>query len=138
MYDLERTSKIISDIEKYLRELQSYHIQTKQDLVASKDRHASSMLIFSILNRMIDLGSEILSKEKVGAPQRYEDIMLLLANANVINTETATQLNSLIKKRNVFAHFYGDVTPKDILEILHQQELIERFIATVKKRVLRK
>ena len=64
------------------------------------------MLIFAILNKLIDLGSEIISAEKLGAPNTYQDIMILLAKGNIINKNQADELNNLVKKRNIFAHFY--------------------------------
>jgi len=33
------------------------------------------MLIFAIVNRLIDLGSEIISTEELGAPNTYKEIM---------------------------------------------------------------
>ena len=60
MYDLERIGKIISDMQRYLKELKDYNLSI-EELHDSKTYHASSMLIFAILNRLIDLGSEIIS-----------------------------------------------------------------------------
>ena len=56
MYDLQRVGKVISDIEKYIKELQNYNL-TLDSLYDSKNYHASSMLVFAIINRLIELGT---------------------------------------------------------------------------------
>ncbi len=70
MYDLQRIGKIIAEINKYRNELDSYKI-IRESLKDTKNYHASSMLVFAILNRLIDLGSEIISAERLGAPNNY-------------------------------------------------------------------
>lgn len=45
------------------------------------------MLIFAVLNRIIDLGNEITFAENLGAPNTYKDIMSILAKANVLNKD---------------------------------------------------
>lgn len=138
MYDFQRLSSAIVDIEKYMTSIKSFNIRTASDLEDEKTRHATAMLLFAILNRLSDMGSEILSIEKVGAPTRYLDVMPMLAKANVINNEQAESLNLLIKERNKIAHFYGDVFPKDILLLLKKLPDVEQFLKTIKKRIQQK
>lgn len=134
MYDLQRIGKIISDINKYSKELESYHL-TKEDLKDSKNYNASSMLVFAILNKLIDLGSEIISAENLGAPDSYQDIMIILSKAGVINKFQAEDMNRLIKKRNIFAHFYEDVSEKELFETIKEFKKVDDFLKTIKKRV---
>ncbi|MBU1104242.1 MAG: DUF86 domain-containing protein [Nanoarchaeota archaeon] len=135
MYDIQRIGKIITDIEKFAKELSSYKIREVSDLSDSKTFHATSMVIFGILNRTIDLGSEILFAENLGAPNTYQDIMPTLAKANIIDKERAEKLNKMINKRNILAHFYGDIKEKDLLSLAKNINLIEDFVRTVKKNV---
>ena len=135
MYDIERVGKIIADIQKYIKELDSYQIKEAEDLNDSKNYYATSMIAFAVLNRVIDLGSEIISAENLGAPNTYQDIMPILAKANVINKEQAAQLSKMIGKRNVLAHLYEDINEKDLFKIVKEINLIEKFINTVKKRI---
>lgn len=134
MYDLQRVGKIIADIEKYMKELEKYNL-TINDLYESKNYYASSMLLFAILNRLIDLGGEIISAEKLGAPNTYQDIMALLAKGNVINKKQVEEINNLIKRRNILAHFYEDINEKDLYKTIKDLKSIEGFLATIKKRI---
>ena len=135
MYDLQRIGKTISDIEKYLKEVESYKIKKYSDLSDSKTYNASSMLVFAILNRTIDLGSDILLAENLGAPNFYQDIMPLLAKGGVINKEQAEKINLLIKQRNILAHFYEDISEKELFNSIKSLDEIENLIKTVKKRL---
>ncbi len=134
MYDLQRIGKIISEIEKYMKELEEYKI-TRDNLKDSKNYYASSMLVFAILNRLIDLGSEIISAEQLGAPNAYQDIMNILAKGNIINKEMADKMNRLVSKKNIFAHFYGEVTEKEVFNTIQELKNIEGFLRAVKRRV---
>jgi uncharacterized protein YutE (UPF0331/DUF86 family) len=135
MYDIQKIGKIISDIEKKINELESYSVSKIEDLKDGKTFNASSMVLFAILTKVIDLGNELISVEKVGAPNSYQDIMPLLAKANIINKDQAESLNNLIKKRNVLAHFYDDIKEKDLIFLIKEISLIKSFLQTVKKRV---
>ena len=134
-YNINRIGNLIKETEKYLGELKSYNIKSKEDLTDSKTFHAASMVVFAILNRIIDLGNDILISENVGAPNSYQDIMPLLAKSNVINREQASELNLLVKKRNVFAHFYGEITMADLLSTIKKIYLVNDFLSAIRRRV---
>lgn len=132
-YDLERIGKLVADIEKYLLELESYKITKITNISDTKTYHASSMVVFAILNRTIDLGNELLAVEEVGAPDTYQDIMPLLLKAGIINKAHATKLNKLIKQRNFLAHFYEDISEKDLLKTINSMPEIRQFLKNIKK-----
>ncbi len=135
MYDLQRIGKIVADIQKHIGEVKSYKINSVSDLQDSKNYNASSMAVFAILNKAIDLGGEIISAENLGAPNRYTDIMPMLSKAGVMNKETSERLNRLIRQRNTLAHFYDDITEKELLNIIKEISAVEDFVKLVKKRV---
>jgi len=138
MVDLERMGGAIGDIEKYVAEIASYDIQKTEDVKEGKTKHATAMLLFTILNRMSDIGNELLSEEKMSAPTRYLDIMPMLAKANVINEDLANTLNELMEKRNALAHFYGDISSKEILILVKKLSAVEQFLKTIKKHIQRR
>jgi uncharacterized protein YutE (UPF0331/DUF86 family) len=134
MPDLERIGSLIADIKRYLKELESYKLN-KEDLSNSKNYHASSMIIFAILNRIIDLGNEIIAMESLQAPRTYNEITEILRKGGIINKEQEEDLSNLIKKRNIFAHFYEDITEKELFKTIKEIPKIESFLNTIKKRV---
>ena len=135
MHDIERIGKIISDINKYFSQLESYNINSVDELFDSMKYNASSMAVFAILNRVIDLGGEIISAENLGAPNTYQDIMPVLAKANVLNKEQSEKLNKLVKKRNILAHFYEDMNEKELFKTIKELFIIKDFLRIIVKRI---
>lgn len=135
MYDKERLAKEISDIERYKRELLELKINSRKDLEESQKYHAMSMLYFAIMNRIIDLGQEIIITEKLGMPGRYSEIFDKLAKAGIMNKKEAEEIKDFIKYRNIIAHTYFDLDEKDMWKILTKINLVDNFIEKIKKRI---
>ena len=135
MYDLQRVGKIFADIEKYFKEIESYNLKGEQDFKDSKNYNATSMLLLAILNKIIELGGEVLAEEKAGAPGRYQDIMPMLAKANILNKDASERLNKLIKQRNILAHYYGEMTEKGLFKLTKDIYEIKDFMRNIKKRM---
>jgi len=135
MYDIKRIGRIVADIQKYLAEIRGYNIKNSSDLDESMKYRATSMLLFALLDRVIDLGTEIVIAEEKGMPQTNQDILPMLAEANVISKEQAEKLTSLVKERNKIAHLYEEITPKRIFDIVGELPEIEQFLKTIKKRI---
>ena len=137
MYDLKRIGKIVSDIEKYMKEIGSFNVKSSADLNDIKTLRAASMDLFAILDRLIDLGNEIISAESLGAPSTYQDIMPILAKGGVINKVQAEKLNDLVRKRNLLAHFYEEIKEKEIFGIIKSLPDVIHFVTLIKKRVMK-
>ena len=78
MFDLERLTKIISDIHRYLDDLERIEIKDPRDLDDIKNFYAVSMILFTLINRVIDLGDEIVTSRNLGVPGTYREIFNLL------------------------------------------------------------
>ena len=135
MYDIEKIIRIIKDIENFERELKEMNVKSANDLGKSEKKHAVSMVCFAVLNRAIDLGQEILIKEEYSIPSKYGEIFTSLSKAGVMNIEEAKKMNELIDLRNVIAHTYFELTNKQLMKIVDNINLIDKFIEKVKKRV---
>ena len=53
-------------------------IQAREDLADKQNFYAVSMIMFTLLNRVFDLGSEIGIAHNMGIPTTYRDIFTLL------------------------------------------------------------
>ena len=136
MFDKQRIGMMIDNIEEYNKDLEKYKIKTKNDLNDKKTFYASSMIVFSILNRVIDLGNEIILNDHLGSPSTYEDVMPKLVKGEIMNDKEAKELNKLIKKINIFAHFYGEINREDLYNIINKLNLVDNFIKKIKKRMM--
>jgi len=133
MYDIERIGKIISDIEKYLRDLEELKIKKIEDLEDKRNFYALSMALFSALNRTIDLGSEIVMANNLGIPSTYRDIFKLLSKNGFIDKTLEKELSRLVFYRNLLSHGYYDLTDKDIFDLLGRRDVIKQFVEKIKE-----
>lgn len=129
----ERMARIIKDIEKFFKELDDRNIKNIETLKNSEKFYAVSMLLFSIINRAIDLGEEIVSAKKLGFPSHYKEIFRLLYDGKIIDSKLRKTLEDLAHSRNLLAHEYQTFTRKDVFRIFKKINAVKKFVAIVKK-----
>lgn len=132
MYDRERVGKIVSDIERYFSDLQSIGIKDRKCLEDKRNFYAVSMLLFSIINRAIDLGEEAVTARNIGTPSTYKDIFFLLKKGGMINEKMKDELSALSSYRNVFSHEYYRYTEKDVFDALARVGVVKDFVKRIK------
>jgi uncharacterized protein YutE (UPF0331/DUF86 family) len=132
MYNLDRIDKMIDDINKYLLELDKFGLNEK-NINDSEKVYASSMALFGIINRAIDLADEILIKNDLPMPQEYHEAFPSLATAGLIDKNLASKMEVLAEKRKIFAHFYFDITEKEVLKLSKEIYIVKEFIEKIKK-----
>ena len=128
MYDMERIGKIISDIEKYFTDLEELKIDKEEDLEDKRNFYALSMALFSILNRTINLGSELVMANNLGMPTTYKDIFRLLGKNGFISRELEKELSHLVFYRNLLSHEYYDLTEKDVFDVSKRINIVKQFV----------
>lgn len=135
MYDKERVGKIISDIDRYLADLGSINANSFKDLEDKKNFYSASMLLFSIINRVIDLGEEAVTANKLGTPSTYKDIFFLLRKGKIIDRKMQNQLADLSSYRNRFSHEYYNFTETDVLDAKARIMIARDFIKKIKSKI---
>lgn len=129
-YDKERIAKIITDIEKYLKDLALLNPKELNDL---KTYYASSMLLFAIANRIIDLGDAIVTGGEFGFPSKYREIFAILLKQGIIAKDMENKLSDLVYYRNLLSHEYTDVKPEDVKAFWKSIGIAKEFISKVKE-----
>jgi len=135
MFDLERLTKIISDIYRYLDDLERMEIKDPRDLDDIRNFYAVSMLLFTLVNRAIDLGDEIVTSRNLGVPGTYREIFTLLKRGKVIDEELASDLSNLAYKRNILAHEYYNLTGEDLFDISRRIPAVGKFVEQIKESI---
>jgi uncharacterized protein YutE (UPF0331/DUF86 family) len=105
-----------------------FHSDPDHFRIAFYDLHRS-------LEAVMDIGSHILSRIPGARPSSYKDIPRLLGKNKVIPREFAgDQLGKMAGYRNRRVHFYGEITEKEIYNII-QQELsdFDSFITFIER-----
>ena len=132
MYDIERVSKIISDIERYRRDLKELDIRNVEDLEDKRNLYSLSMILFSIINRTIDLADEIVVANNLGMPSTYREIFKLLEKNGYIGPGLMEKLSNLVFYRNLLSHEYFDMTEKDVFDVMGKIDTVGQFVGIVK------
>jgi len=133
MYDVERIGKIISDIEKYLRDLEELDIKEAKDLADRRNYYAISMVLFSILNRAIDLGEEIVMANNLGMPSTYKEIFRLLVKNKLIDANLGEGLSNLVFYRNLLSHEYYELSEKDVFDVSEKIDIVKKLAERTKE-----
>lgn len=128
-----RIAKIIKDIDRFFKDLGELEIQSVRDLEGKERFYAASMLLFSIINRAIDLGEEVVADKKLGFPEKYREIFMLLKNEGIIDTKLSKHLSDLVYFRNLAAHEYHTFTKEDVFKAFQRVHVVNRFVDIVKK-----
>ena len=126
MYDQERISIIIEEINKYFKEIEELKIKNIKDLDTIKFR-AASMDIFQIINKTIDIAEEIAMKINLGFPSEYKELFTLIRRAKIIDEQTETKLKNLIILRNKVSHRYGAIDEKDVFNALREIDVVKKL-----------
>ena len=129
----EKVVSIFKDQERFLADLDSLHVTSVTSLDSKPIFYATSMLLFSIANRTIDLGEEIVASRKLGFPGKYREIFDLLLKDKVIDSKLHKDLLSLVHFRNLAAHEYHTFTAKDVFEAYSKVRCVLVFVEKVKK-----
>jgi uncharacterized protein YutE (UPF0331/DUF86 family) len=130
MFDKERINQIIEDIEMYLKKLEDMNIKSINDL-DDLNYYASSMILFSILNRAIDLGDEVVKAKKLGYPMEIKEIFSLLSDKKIIDKKLGEKMKDFVRDRNKFSHRYNVIEQKDILRLIREIVFVKEFISKI-------
>lgn len=129
----ERVIKALNDIELYLQELVGYKIASINDLRDVKNYRAVSMTLFSLLNRVIDLGQEAIIEKKAGMPSSYKDIFKILYEKKIIDKNELKEFEKLISLRNMLSHEYFRIDEGNIFQAIKKTALIRSFVKKIKE-----
>ena len=109
----ERLVSVIRDIERFFTDLDKFQIKSESDFYHFDKFYGVSMILFSIVNRAIDLGEEIVTDKKLGFPNKYREIFELLHKNELISDRLSHDFSDLVHFRNLAAHEYHSFKEKD-------------------------
>lgn len=130
-FDLEKIGKIVDDINRYIEDLKGFGITKEEDLFDKEVFYAASMVVFSVLNRCIDLGNEIISTCRFGMPTTYKDIFEILYRKRIIDKDVRSKCITFIYYRNLIAHEYHRIAEEQLFDIIRRIVIIDKFLKQV-------
>jgi uncharacterized protein YutE (UPF0331/DUF86 family) len=126
-YDVERIGAIYSDIQRYIRDFNDLKIDSRDVLDDKRNFYATSMILFSLLNRVFDLGSEVAIAHNLGIPSTYREIFVLLQKNGLIDNDLAKTLIGLVTYRNLLSHEYHGITTEKLFDLTKKISVIREF-----------
>ena len=132
LYDEERIGTIFSDIQRYIKDLEDLGIHSAQDLHDKRNFYASSMILFSLLNRVFDLGSEMAIAQNLGIPGTYREIFVMLRKNGIIENDLAHEMIGLVTYRNLLSHEYHGISEETLFNLTKKIASIRQFVGIMK------
>jgi uncharacterized protein YutE (UPF0331/DUF86 family) len=122
----------ISYIEDSLRSVERFKGITYKEFHSNSDNFRIAFYdLQRALEAVMDIGSHILSRIPGARPTSYNDIPRLLEKNKIIPADFATNsLTRMAGYRNRMVHFYGEITEREIYNII--QEELEDFYTFLK------
>ncbi|NWF53795.1 MAG: DUF86 domain-containing protein [Syntrophaceae bacterium] len=119
----------LSYIEDSLQSLERFKGIPFEQFHSNSDNFRISFYdLHRCLEAVLDIGSHILSRIPGARPSSYKDIPRLLEKYKIIPPDfAANQLTKMAGYRNRMVHFYGEITEREIFQII-QEELQDLHI----------
>jgi uncharacterized protein YutE (UPF0331/DUF86 family) len=136
--DEEKLIELISVINKYLKYLDDKNIDNVEVLKDDLDTYfAVSMALFTIINKLIELGEELVdSLDKGYFPKTYIEIPKILFREHILTKNQYKLFADLIEYRNNIAHEYEQIYENEIFWCIKNIVFVSDFVKIVKKRLL--
>ncbi len=131
--DPERVEKLIGSMRESVRILHEIKASSEAEFKGDIHRQSSAKYNFIVaIEAAIDIANHLISKRGFRAPEDYADTFRVLADAGVLETNFAFELEKMARFRNRLVHIYWDVDVAEIWNIL-QSRLgdFEKYISQV-------
>ncbi|HKL75595.1 MAG TPA: DUF86 domain-containing protein [Halanaerobiales bacterium] len=120
MVDKEIIKDRLSLLEEYILDLEEYRDLTLEELENNKIlfRYLERTLHLAI-EAILDIGSHIISDERLGNPKFNSEIIKILAQNDIIK-ENVEDYVKMAKFRNIIVHDYADIDAEILLKIVRE------------------
>jgi uncharacterized protein YutE (UPF0331/DUF86 family) len=133
--DPDLVAKKLAFIETCVRELRTLARPERIADDVREERFVEHTLQLAI-QAALDVGSHIVSDDRLGEPETGRDVFRLLARAGVVTDPLAERLERMAGFRNVVVHLYQDVDLDIVRDVVlnHLGDLLD-LVAAVRRRL---
>jgi uncharacterized protein YutE (UPF0331/DUF86 family) len=135
MTDPELVAKKLAFIETCVRELQTLARPERISDDLREERFVEHTLQLAI-QAALDVGSHIVSDERLGEPETSRDVFRLLGRAGYVPAELLGRLELMAGFRNVVVHLYQEVDLDVVRDVVENRlgDLLE-FVAAIRRKL---
>lgn len=126
----------VDGIQRDLEKLRRYRDRGLEELAVGTELNAlCQFYLRQALEGVFHIGEHILSRLNGGRATEYKDIAKKLGERGIVDRQFAqTKLTAMAGYRNRLTHFYADITPQELFQILHEDlDDFETFLTSVKQ-----
>ena len=127
----------IDGIEKDIKKLHDLRELPQEDFYDTTQDHydVAKLRLREALEGVFNIGAHILSRIEGARATEYREIARKLSEHNIMHKEFALgALSRMAGYRNRLTHFYAEITPNELFNIInHDLGDFETFLAAIKK-----
>jgi len=126
MVDKNKLTLLFSELVKYLEELNTIKKLSKKEFLDDSRNIYSLRYLFQVsIETCINIGTHIVSSQRLGLPKEYAEVFRILKGNNIISEAVEQKLILMVRFRNRLVHLYWDIDDKMIFAYL--QEHLDDF-----------
>jgi uncharacterized protein YutE (UPF0331/DUF86 family) len=127
--------KRISGIQSELADLQQLKTQTLSEFSSGTGHQLAELHLHHCLEGVFNISSHLISRLPGGVATQYKEIAAKMGELGLVPADFAqTKLVEMAKYRNRLVHFYAEITPPELYQIL-QNDLsdFDAFLGFIKQ-----
>jgi len=135
-FDNEKIIERIADIKNSILELEKYKAMDLEEFLKDNNNYNLSAYHLRVaLEAILIIATHILSRiPQNGKKKDYTQIILSLADYNVLPKEFSQKIKGMAGYRNRIVHLYWKIEPKELLSVIKENlEDFEKFIEYIDK-----
>ena len=135
MTDPDLVAKKLAFVETCVRELRTLARPERIADDLREERFVEHTLQLAI-QAALDVGSHIVSDDRLGEPETGRDVLRLLGKAGMLPADLAGRLERMAGFRNVVVHLYQDVDVAIVRDVVenHLGDLLD-FVTAIRRRL---
>jgi len=123
MNDLENSvlNRLFTEMDESLRKLISLSKLSEDEFLSHYEKIDTSKYNFIVaIEAIIDICNRIISKQKLGFPQDYSDVIKLMGQQGVLEGDLVGRLLEMVKFRNMLVHIYWKIENDRLYKYLRE------------------
>ncbi len=123
MNDLENNvlNRLFTEMDESLRKLRSLSKLSKDEFLDHYEKIDTAKYNFIVaIEAIIDICNRIISKQKLGLPQDYSDVIKLMSQRGIVKGDLVGRLIEMVKFRNMLVHLYWKIENDRLYEYLKE------------------
>ncbi len=123
MKDLENNvlNRLFTEMDESLRKLSSLSKLSKDEFLDNYEKIDTAKYNFIVaIEAIIDICNRIISKQKLGLPQDYSDVIKIMSQKGIVEGDLVGRLIEMVKFRNMLVHLYWKIENDRLYEYLKE------------------